>query len=128
MKRFVKIVDKKTGKVIVEKAEIQEGFKKGVGFMFRKEETCLFFDFGREGKKINGIHTFFCPFPLKCVFLDKDFVIKEIAIVEPFKLYFPKNNVRYLIEFPYWWNLGFKEGQEIKAISENKPTDNKTKI
>jgi len=45
-----------------------------------------------------SIHTYFVFFPIDLFFLDEKFRIIEKASLEPWKIYLPKNQAKYLLE------------------------------
>lgn len=71
-------------------------FDKLKGFMFKKDA-----DYGIYFKNCNGIHTFFCHFPLDIYLLDKNNnVLYSYKNIGKNKIILPKKNVKNVVEIP----------------------------
>lgn len=72
-------------------------FDKLRGFMFKKSA-----DYGIYFKNCNGIHTFFCYFPLNIYLLDKNNnVLYTYKNLGKNKIILPKKGVKNIVEIPY---------------------------
>lgn len=72
-------------------------FDKLRGFMFKKSA-----DYGIYFKNCNGIHTFFCYFPLNIYLLDKNNnVLYTYNNLGKNKIILPKKGVKNIVEIPY---------------------------
>ena len=71
-------------------------FNKLIGFMFKKSA-----DYGIYFKNCNGVHTFFCYFPLDIFLLDKDDnILYTYKNVGKNKIILPKKHVKNIVEIP----------------------------
>jgi uncharacterized membrane protein (UPF0127 family) len=85
------------------------GWRKAIGLMFMKKNDKIFiFEKNNESKDI--IHSFFCE-PLYLYFLNKNKEVIEVKKIKPFRIYFPKNKFKYLIES--FKDLKLKKGDKI---------------
>lgn len=75
-------------------------FSKLRGLMFtRKSDRALVFRFAGENKA--ALHMFFVFYPIDVVYLNANKVIVEMKPnFKPFRVYFPKNRARYVLELP----------------------------
>jgi len=110
----MRVLDSESGEVIWSEVELATGLSKLKGIMFKPRQfRPLLFDFGKERRFGNSIHSLFCP-EFEAVFLDKDKVVIETHFVAPFKLIvFPSKPFRYLIEIPTHTKALFN-GQKLK--------------
>ena len=67
------------------------------GFMFSWSKKPKLFVFNNEEKV--QLHTFFCFFPLKIIYLDRNFKKIKEEIAKPFRLLEPCQ-VKYILEIP----------------------------
>ena len=71
-------------------------FTKLIGLMGKKN-----FNYAFLLKNTNGIHTFFMSTNIDVVLLDKDYnVLFTYKNVSPWKIIFPKKNVKHTLELP----------------------------
>ncbi len=89
---------------------MKSALKKTLGLMFVKKNNLLFL-FQNKKKKRIAIHTFFCE-PLYLYFFNEKKELVEKVYLEPFRIYFPKNKWKYLIES--FVELNLKKGDKIK--------------
>ncbi len=70
------------------------------GLMFtRKSDRALVFRFARE--KRTALHMFFVFYPIDVVYLNSARIIVEMKPnFRPFRVYFPGNKARYVLELP----------------------------
>jgi len=70
------------------------------GLMFTREsDSALVFRFAREKK--TALHMFFVFYPIDVVYLNSDKIIVEMKPnFRPFRVYFPGNKARYVLELP----------------------------
>lgn len=99
----------------IRKVVFARGFKKFVGIMFRNRVTVpLLFEFNKETRFENAIHSFFCPV-FEAIFLDSGRRVVDIQRVKPFKLLVvSRKPCKYLIEA----EEGFSKENGIKVGSE----------
>ncbi len=79
-------------------------FSRFKGLMLKpelKDGSGLIIDLKKERKWDASVHTFFMRFPIDLIFMDSQNIVKEVVEgLRPWRLYFPKNNARYVIELP----------------------------
>ncbi len=95
--------------------------KRLLGLMFRqKTEFPMLFEIPQNiGTKMrSSIHSLFMRFDLKLVFIDKNNIVFEMADLKPWRLYVPKKEAKYIIEFEKTrfenYNIKINDKIEIK--------------
>lgn len=112
---YKKISNKKISEVI-----IANTFQKRLlGLMFRqKTEFPMLFEIPQNiGSRMrSSIHSLFMRFDLKLVFIDKNNIVFEMADLKPWRLYVPKKEAKYIIEFDKskFENYNIKIGDKIE--------------
>ncbi len=79
-------------------ARVAKGFlDRALGLMFRKE---LPRDAGLLIELTMGrtIHSFFMRFPIELIFINEHFKICELASLNPWKVYIPKEKAKWVLE------------------------------
>ncbi|MEM0475829.1 MAG: DUF192 domain-containing protein [Candidatus Norongarragalinales archaeon] len=116
MERWVSIRTRKRSGRKSFKAKLAESlFSKAKGIMFAAPTfTPLLFDFGREARLSNAIHSFFCP-AFDAVFLDSQKRVTQTTVVRPWRFLVPATPSRFLIELPLGEakRLGLKKGLKL---------------
>lgn len=69
-----------------------------IGLMFRKERVIGVFH-SDEARRWS-VHSWFCFQTLQLIFLDKDGVWVESALLQPFQTHISRRKAAYLIEIP----------------------------
>ncbi|MFQ6050500.1 MAG: DUF192 domain-containing protein [Candidatus Hydrothermarchaeota archaeon] len=98
------IVNTTKSMVLAHTAKIANNFfSRFKGLMLKtelKDGSGLIIDLKKE-RKWASIHTFFMRFPIDLIYVDSNNIVKEVVEdLRPWRLYFPKNNARYVIELP----------------------------
>ena len=81
--------------------------------MFSKKKDLLFV-FDDEERR--GLHMFFVFFPINVVFLDENFIVKEIKKLYPFQTYLSKVECKYILETPF--PIDLKVGKKLKILDD----------
>lgn len=70
------------------------------GLMFKKNIDYIFLlnIKNKNNRFFSSIHTFFMRFKINVVFLDEKKKVLEIAIIPPWRIYFPKFPAKYILE------------------------------
>jgi uncharacterized membrane protein (UPF0127 family) len=69
------------------------------GFMFSFSKKPKIFIFNKEQQV--KIHTFFCFFPLKIIYFNKNWKIARQEIAKPFRI-LRSCKAKYILEIPHW--------------------------
>lgn len=80
------------------RTKIARGIMAKIGLMFKKKlekKDSLLLEL--PNRKVD-IHTYFVFFPIDLFFLNENFKIIEKAALDPWKIYYPKNQARYMLE------------------------------
>lgn len=115
-----KILYKKISNEKISEVIIANTFQKRLlGLMFRqKSEFPMIFEIPQNiGSRIrSSIHSLFMRFDLKLVFIDKNNIVFEMADLKPWRLYVPKKEAKYIIEFDKnkFKNYNIKIGDKIE--------------
>lgn len=115
-----KILYKKISNEKISEVIIANTFQKRLlGLMFRqKTEFPMLFEIPQNiGSRMrSSIHSLFMRFDLKLVFIDKNNIVFEMADLKPWRLYVPKKEAKYIIEFDKskFENYNIKIGDKIE--------------
>ena len=90
-------MDKKLKEIIKEADRCDSFFSRIRGFIFSFSRKPKLLIFNKE-KKVQ-IHTFFCFFPLKIIYFDKDFNVIKQKVVKPFRI-LNYCHAKYILEIP----------------------------
>ena len=92
-----RLVDRMTGKVLADKVELADTWRRFRGLMFRRNFEALFFKLPKSRRQ--SIHTFFLRFSIDVIFLDSNFFVIEICQrLKPWRIHRPKMDVSYIVE------------------------------
>jgi len=104
---MVKIINKTSGALISENADIGKTFfKRLLGLMFSKPRDLIFIS-PKENIKASSIHMCFMKFPIDVIWLSSDMEVIDInrgirpfSLLKPntWKIYKPKKPAKYIIE------------------------------
>lgn len=115
-----KILYKKINNEKISEVIIANTFQKRLlGLMLRqKTEFPMLFEIPQNiGSRMrSSIHSLFMRFDLKLVFIDKNNIVFEMADLKPWRLYVPKKEAKYIIEFDKskFENYNIKIGDKIE--------------
>ena len=89
-------------------------FSKFRGLMFSKKKDLLFVF---ENEKRRSIHMLFVFFPINVIFLDSNYVIKEVKKLYPFTFYLSNCKSKYILESPF--PIDLKIGEKLDIMKYN---------
>ena len=92
----------------------KNSFSQFRGLRFSKKKELLFI-LKKEDKIL--IDMLFVFFPLNVVFIDSNYVIKEIKKLYPFTFYLPKHKSKYIFETPF--PIDLKTGNNFNVMKYN---------
>lgn len=82
-------------------AEVADTFlRRALGLMFRappKDERGLLIEFSPHLSS-RTIHSYFMRFPVDLIFIDEDKRVAELKTLEPWRIYTPKKDCRWVLE------------------------------
>ena len=107
-----------------EKRVKAEGIKKYMGLMFKRENytTPMVFEFERP--TLHPIHTWFCNFPIRCIYYDeKGKIIEDVILEEWTTTHVPPRPYVKLLEIPNPYSTTMKGGNNKNGIQTKRETE-----
>ena len=96
------IINKTTGELLSRETKwLNNFFTQGIGAMFKKKlEHGLVFPLPKTSRNGATIHMFFVFTPLTVLWVNEEKVIVDKCLAQPFRVYTPDYEAKYVIELP----------------------------